>query len=208
MKIKANPNRMVLLRLKRRLSIARRGHKLLKDKLEGMMKDFIKTAKEFREDTEIVDREYLRIEGLFALAESEMGKETIKLLSKKRADIRLKHEKKNIMGVVVPEFKLDIKGKVFDYPVNITTPEYDFGIQGFISFLPKLISLAEKIKALEELSRDIEKTRRRVNALEYIMIPSLEETIKYITNKLDELERESHARISRIKEIIRGEEKR
>ncbi|HDL50379.1 MAG TPA: V-type ATP synthase subunit D [Firmicutes bacterium] len=208
MKIKANPNRMVLLRLKRRLNIARRGHKLLKDKLEGMMKDFIKTAKEFREDTEIVDREYLRIESLFALAESEMGKETIKLLSKKRTDVRLKHEKKNIMGVVVPEFKLDIKGKVFDYPVNITTPEYDFGIQGFINFLPKLISLAEKIKALEELSRDIEKTRRRVNALEYIMIPSLEETIKYITNKLDELERESHARISRIKEIIRGEEKR
>ncbi len=206
MKIKANPNRMVLLRLKRRLNIARRGHKLLKDKLEGMMKDFIKTAKEFREETEIVDREYLRIESLFALAESEMGKETIKLLSKKRADIRLKHEKKNIMGVVVPEFKLDIKGKVFGYPVNITTPEYDFGIQGFIKFLPKLISLAEKIKTLEELSRDIEKTRRRVNALEYIMIPSLEETIKYITNKLDELERESHARISRIKEIIRGEE--
>lgn len=208
MKIKANPNRMVLLRLKRRLGIARRGHKLLKDKLEGMMKDFIKTAREFREATEIVDEEYLRIENLFALAESEMGKEKLKLLSRKRADIRLKHEKKNIMGVMVPEFKLEIEGSVFGYPVNITTPEYDFGIQGFIKFLPKLVALSEKLKALEELSRDIEKTRRRVNALEYIMIPSLEETIKYITNKLDELERESHARISRIKEIIRGEEKR
>lgn len=205
MKLRVNPNRMVLLTLKKRLQVAIRGHKLLKDKLEGMIKEFIVNIKDFKEKSKKLDDEFLNLEKLLLFSVSQIGKEKLELLSLPRIKINMDFEKKNVMGVTVPEFKYNIEGDPFNYPTEISNFEYDLLNQGFINFLSNIIEYAEKLKLLEELSIEIEKTRRRVNALEYVLIPSLKETIKFIKMKLDEIERETHSRLTRIKEIIRGE---
>ncbi|MBC7195296.1 MAG: V-type ATP synthase subunit D, partial [Caldisericia bacterium] len=189
-------------------TVAQRGHKLLKDKLDGMIKEFVKQIKDFKEKTEKIDNEFLNLERLLILSYSQLGKDKFEILSKKRVDISLSYEKKNIMGTTVPEFKLNFKGNPFDYPYTISNLEYDLLNQGFKNFLENLIEYVNIYKTLEELAKDIERTRRRVNALEYILIPSLIETIKFIKMRLDELERETHGRLTRIKEIIRGEAER
>jgi V/A-type H+-transporting ATPase subunit D len=208
MKLRVNPNRMVLLTLKKRLSVATRGHKLLKDKLDGMIKEFVKYVKNYKEITEKIENDFLNLERLIVFSYSQLGKDKFEILSKKRVDISLTYEKKNIMGTLVPEFKLKFEGDPFDYPFTISNLEYDLLNQGFRDFIENLIEFVNIYKTLEELLKDIERTRRRVNALEYILIPSLIETIKFIKMRLDELERETHGRLTRIKEIIRGEAER
>jgi V/A-type H+-transporting ATPase subunit D len=208
MKLRVNPNRMVLLTLKKRLSVATRGHKLLKDKLDGMIKEFVKYVKNYKEITEKIENDFLNLERLIVFSYSQLGKDKFEILSKKRVDISLTYEKKNIMGTLVPEFKLKFEGDPFDYPFTISNLEYDLLNQGFRNFIENLIEFVNIYKTLEELLKDIERTRRRVNALEYILIPSLIETIKFIKMRLDELERETHGRLTRIKEIIRGEAER
>lgn len=205
MKLRVNPNRMVLLTLKKRLQVAIRGHKLLKDKLDGMIKEFIVNIKDFKEKSKKLDDEFLNLEKLLLFSVSQIGKEKLELLSQPRIKVNLDFEKKNVMGVTVPEIKYNIEGDPFNYPTEISNFEYDLLNQGFINFLSNIIEYSEKLKLLEELSIEIEKTRRRVNALEYVLIPSLKETIKFIKMKLDEIERETHSRLTRIKEIIRGE---
>jgi len=205
MKLRVNPNRMVLLTLKKRLQVAIRGHKLLKDKLEGMIKEFIVNIKDFKEKSEKINEEFLNIEKLLLFSKSQLGNEKLKILSNPRVKIDLNVEKKNVMGVTVPEIKFNFEGSPFNYPLEISNFEYDLLNQGFTNFLKELIEYSEKFKLLEELSIEIEKTRRRVNALEYVLIPSLTDTIKFIKMKLDEIERETHGRLTRIKEIIRGE---
>lgn len=205
MKLRVNPNRMILLTLKKRLQVAIRGHKLLKDKLEGMIKEFIVNIKDFKEKSKKLDDEFLNLEKLLLFSVSQIGKEKLELLSQPRIKINIDFDKKNVMGVTVPEIKYNIEGDPFNYPTEISNFEYDLLNQGFINFLSNIIEYSEKLKLLEELSIEIEKTRRRVNALEYVLIPSLKETIKFIKMKLDEIERETHSRLTRIKEIIRGE---
>lgn len=205
MKLRVNSNRMVLLTLKKRLQFAIRGHKLLKDKLEGMIKEFIVNIKDFKEKSKKLDDEFLNLEKLLLFSVSQIGKEKLELLSQPRIKINMDFDKKNMMGVTVPEIKYNIEGDPINYPTEISNFEYDLLNQGFINFLSNIIEYSEKLKLLEELSIEIEKTRRRVNALEYVLIPSLKETIKFIKMKLDEIERETHSRLTRIKEIIRGE---
>lgn len=205
MKLRVNPNRMVLLTLKKRLQVAIRGHKLLKDKLEGMIKEFIANIKDFKEKSKYLDDEFLNLEKLLVFSVSQIGKEKLELLSQPRVKVNLDFEKKNVMGVTVPEIKYSIEGDPFNYSTEISNFEYDLLNQGFVNFLSSIIEYSEKLKLLEELSIEIEKTRRRVNALEYVLIPTLKETIKFIKMKLDEIERETHSRLTRIKEIIRGE---
>jgi|YelNatPaOPRAMG01_1025707.scaffolds.fasta_scaffold08507_6 V/A-type H+-transporting ATPase subunit D len=205
MKLRVNPNRMVLLTLKKRLQVAIRGHKLLKDKLEGMIKEFVSNIKDFKEKSKNIDDEFLNLERLLLFSSSQLGKEKLEILSKPRVKINVEFEKKNVMGVTVPEIKYNFEGNPFNYPMEISNFEYDLLNQGFINFLKDLLDYGEKLKLLEELAIEIEKTRRRVNALEYVLIPSLQETIKFIKMKLDEIERETHGRLTRIKEIIRGE---
>lgn len=208
MKLRVNPNRMVLLTLKKRLIVATRGHKLLKDKLDGMIKEFVTVIKNFKEKTKEIDEEFLKLQELIILSYSQIEKEKFDLLTKKRVNLKLSHEKKNIMGVNVPEFKIKLEGDIFSYPFTLSNLEFDLANQGFRNFIEKLINYINIYKTLEELAKDIERTRRRVNALEYILIPSLTETIKFIKMRLDELERETHGRLTRIKEIIRGEAER
>lgn len=208
MKLRVNPNRMVLLTLKKRLNVATRGHKLLKDKLDGMIKEFISVIKDFKEKTREIDEEFLKLQELIILSYSQLEKERYDLLTQKRVYIHLSHEKKNIMGVSVPKFTVKFDGNPYSYPFTLSNFEFDLANQGFKNFIEKLIDYINVYKTLEELAKDIERTRRRVNALEYILIPSLTETIKFIKMRLDELERETHGRLTRIKEIIRGEAER
>ena len=208
MKLRVNPNRMVLLTLKKRLAVATRGHKLLKDKLDGMIKEFVSTIKKFKDKSQEIDEEFLRLQKLLILSYSQLGKEKYEILTKKRVDLSIYYEKRNIMGVTIPEFSIKILGDPFNYPFTISNIEFDLVNQGFKNFIEKLINYINIYKTLEELAKDIERTRRRVNALEYVLIPSLKETIKFIKMRLDELERETHGRLTRIKEIIRGETER
>lgn len=208
MKLRVNPNRMVLLTLKKRLSVAKRGHKLLKDKLEGMIKEFVLNIKDFKNLSDKIDDEFLNLEKLLIFTLSEIGSEKLEILSKPRVNINISYEKRNVMGVNVPKINYSLEGAPFNYPLEISNFEYDLLNQGFVNFLKDLIVFCEKFKLLEELALEIEKTRRRVNALEYVLIPSLTETIKFIKTKLDEIERETHSKLTRIKDIIRGEKER
>ncbi len=204
MKLRVNPNRMELLRLRRRLAIARRGHKLLKDKQDALIKQFIALVKENKELREEVERElqsaYLNFIGARAVMSGRSLEEALLI-----PGIRsyLKVGKVNLMSVFVPRFDFMQEGDPANYGFWETSGELDAALYSFIKLLPKLIKLAEMEKAVILLADEIERTRRRVNALEYVLIPQLEETISFITMKLDEVERAALTRLMKIKEIVR-----
>ena len=118
---------------------------------------------------------------------------------------KVKTEYSNIMSVKVPKYQITEKGNLFTYGMIDTSPELDNSLKKYQEIAPLMIKMAELDKAIVLLTEEIEKTRRRVNALEYVMIPNLEDTIKFITMKLDEMARSSNSAIMRIKEMIRGE---
>lgn len=204
MKLRVNPNRMELLRLRRRLAIAKRGHKLLKDKQDALIKQFIQLVREnmtLREELEKeLQRAYINFLGARAVMSSRVLEEAL-LLPGIRS--HLKVGKINMMSVLVPKFDFLYEGDPTNYGFWETSGELDVALYTFINFLPKLIKLAEMEKAVVLLADEIEKTRRRVNALEYVLIPGLEEAISFITMKLDEMERAALTRLMKIKEIVR-----
>lgn len=204
MKLRVNPNRMELLRLKRRLAIAKRGHKLLKDKQDALIKRFIELAREskrMREELEEeLQRAYSNFLGARALMSTRVLEEAL-LVSGIRS--QLKVNRVNMMSVLVPQFEFLYEGDPANYGFWETSGELDVALYTFIGFLQKLIKLAEMEKAVTLLADEIEKTRRRVNALEHVLIPALEETISFITMKLDEMERSTLTRLMKIKEIVR-----
>ena len=202
-KLNVNPNRMELLKLRRRLVIARRGHKLLKDKFDELMKRFMALVKETRDLRIEVERDLGDTHQLFALARSQTA--TFQLdeaLSFPKGTVDVSVKKLNLMSVIVPEFELTTEGGYDCYGLGLTPSIYDDSLQQFEDLLPRMVELAEKEKAVRNLAEEIEKTRRRVNALEYVLIPQLEETIRYITMKLDEMERSNLTRLMKIKEMV------
>ncbi|MCS7233972.1 MAG: V-type ATP synthase subunit D [Synergistetes bacterium] len=204
MKLRVNPNRMELLRLRRRLAIAKRGHKLLKDKQDALIKQFIQLVRESRSLREELERElqraYVNFLGARAVMSSRSLEEALLLPGIKSL---LKISKVNMMSVFVPKFDFFYEGDPTNYGFWETSGELDVALYTFINFLPKLIKLAEMEKAVILLADEIERTRRRVNALEYVLIPGLEEAISFITMKLDEMERAALTRLMKIKEIVR-----
>jgi len=196
---------MELLRLKRRLLVARRGHKLLKDKRDALIQEFICLVKENMTVREELEDKLIKGYAIFSDASSLMSKITLEETlmfpkAKSKAEINFK----NIMSVNVPNYTLKCEGNFYAYSLINTTPELDIALKYFYDLLPLMLKLAELDKAVSLLAEEIEKTRRRVNALEYVLIPDLEETIKFITMKLDEMARSSTSAIMRIKEIIRA----
>lgn len=202
--LNVNPTRMELTNLKKKLAVARKGHKLLKDKRDEMMRRFLDIVKENRSLRDDVERELLTAEKKIMLAKAVMGEKTLSsllMLSKNRASLSV--GEKNIMSVAIPEFNLCDKGESFlPYGFATTAGELDEGIFALEDSIPKLIKLAESENAIELLASEIEKTRRRVNALEHVMIPNYEDTIKYITMKLDENERSNTARLMKVKDMM------
>ncbi len=197
---------MELLKLKRRLVIARRGHKLLKDKFDELMKRFLLVVRESRVLRRQIEEELFEAHQLFALARSEVStNELEEALSFPKASLELMVKKVNLMSVLVPEFEIKREGWFDCYGFAATPTLFDESLKKFEKLLPKMVALAEKERAVMMLADEIEKTRRRVNALEYVLIPQLEETIRYITMKLDEFERANLTRLMKIKEMVAEE---
>ena len=205
MLLKVNPNRMELLRLKRRLLVAKRGYKLLKDKRDALIQVFVRLAKESDTLREELEENLLKCYALFSNASSLMSKLTLEetlMFPKAKSEIEVSF--KNIMSVNVPQYKFKCEGKYYSYGLVDTAAELDGALKNFYDILPLMLKVAELDKAITLLANEIEKTRRRVNALEYVIIPDLEETIKFITMKLDEVARSTNSAIMRIKDIIRA----
>ena len=208
--LRVNPTRMELTRLKRRLVVAARGHKLLKDKRDEMVRRFmllIKRNKELRQEVEAALSSAL---GGFVLARIAMPKESFEeALMFPVREVELSISRQNIMSVYVPKIAFTEKKReqaFFPYGLLTTSSELDSATANLAGVLPQMVELAELEKTCNMLADEIEKTRRRVNALEYVMIPQLEETIKYIKMKLDENERGNLTRLMKTKEMIAARE--
>ncbi len=204
--LRVNPTRMELTKLKRRLVTAKRGHKLLKDKRDEMVRQFmllIRRNKALREEVEAALSAAL---AGFVLARVAMSKEAMdEALMYPVREVELSIGRANIMSVDVPKISYSEKKQersFFPYGLLGTSSELDDATARLGSVLPQMVELAELEKTCNMLADEIEKTRRRVNALEYVMIPQLEETIRYIRMKLDENERGSLTRLMKTKDMI------
>jgi V/A-type H+-transporting ATPase subunit D len=199
-RLAVNPTRMELLRLRKRLVVAQRGHKLLKDKLDGLMQEFLEIAKEYKRFRLAVDDELPYVLKLFVLAEMTSSRKiTENALESTKQELQLTVTPRRLMSVVIPRIEATFGAVGGMYSFIHTSPELDQAIDSLKKFLPKLIRMAELEEAVRRLSIEIEKTRRRVNALEHTFIPRMKETIKYIMSKLDEMERSNTSRLMKIK---------
>ncbi|MDE6834720.1 MAG: V-type ATP synthase subunit D [Ruminococcus sp.] len=205
-RINVNPTRMELNKLKKKLQSARRGHKLLKDKRDELMRQFMIMIKENRRLREEVETAITEADKYMAVAGSVMQREILEtalLLPKQEVEIEI--TEKNVMSVVIPEFrtiyKTDDKNPV-SYGMAFTSADLDGAVNALSEVFPKMIRLAEVEKSCQLMADEIEKTRRRVNALEHIMIPDYEETIKYITMKLSENERNTTTSLMKVKDMV------
>lgn len=206
-RLNVNPTRMVLTGLKKRLKTARRGHKLLKDKRDELMKKFLEIVRENRKEREIVEKLLMDVHSRFILARALMSNEMLEeALMFPKQKVSLKTSTRNIMSVDVPVLEFTTEGSseedIFPYGFANTSGELDGAIQALSEALPHMLRLAELEKSAQLLSDEIEKTRRRVNALEYVLIPNLEDTIKYIVMKLDENERGNLTRLMKVKDMM------
>lgn len=205
MEIRVNPTRMELLRLRRRLAMARRGHKLLKDKLDEMMKRFRALVEENRRLRTAVEEALADATGAFVMARALMGEAATDLATAVPVvRVRVEAGARRIMNVLVPTFAAvrEEKTDTFPYGFAETSGELDVAITLLRETLEELIRLVEAEKAVELLAAEIERTRRRVNALEYVLIPRLEEKVRFISMKLDENERATRTRLMKIKSLV------
>ncbi|HIH36699.1 MAG TPA: V-type ATP synthase subunit D [Methanocellales archaeon] len=202
--ISAKATRMELLNIKKRIKIAKRGHKLLKDKRDGLMKQFLSIVNENMEIRKRVESKLHMAYGSFLLTRATMSVEEIEgaiFYPKKESLLAISYQ--NIMGVNVPEIEMQIeKERSVEYSLVSTTSELDHSLELFDEALVDMIRLAGIQKSVELLALEIGKTRRRVNALEHVLIPQLEDAARYISMKLDEMERSNFCNLMRIKEII------
>ena len=206
--LNVNPTRMELTKLKKRLATSTRSHKLLKDKQDELMRQFINLIKYNNTLRKEVEAE---LEGSlkdFVMARAVMSSEFLEeAIACPKEHITVEVGEKNVMSVPVPvmNFKRELEGdegSIFPYGFANTSSELDDAISKLYSILPKLLELAEVEKSGQLMADEIEKTRRRVNALEYMTIPQLKETIRYIRMKLDENERAATTRLMKVKSMI------
>ncbi len=211
MEIRVNPTRMELNRLKKRLKMAERGHKLLKDKRDELIRQFLILVRKNKDLREELEHELSGAFAKFLLARAVMPSEILEeALMYPTKKLSLEIGKQNIMSVYAPKFswaeeekKQDDEAGMYPYGFVETTAELDASIETLSAVLSRLMELAEVEKAVQLLADEIEKTRRRVNALEYVMIPELSSTIRYITMKLEENERGALTRLMKIKDVVR-----
>ncbi|MGQ9471737.1 MAG: V-type ATP synthase subunit D [Candidatus Aminicenantales bacterium] len=200
MRLRANPNRMELLRLRRRLVLAERGHKLLKDKLDELMRSFLETIRELDSIRTEVSQKVERILKVSALLRARHLPEEMEVFLT-AFHVSFSCEKERIMNLTVPVFKIESATLEEADPWR-SEAEWEVGNKSIKEALPLLFTMARLWHRAELLSDEIEITRRRVNALEHILIPSLKDTIRYIASRLDEIERSYKTQLMRIKDII------
>ena len=202
-----NPTRMELTRLKKKLNTATRGHKLLKDKRDELMRRFLEMVRENRALRMKVEEQIRQANANFVLAKASMSDETLKaaLLAPKQ-EIYVTTSYRNGMSVDIPVFDTDTRtpdpNDIYSYGFAFTSSDLDGAVKSLSDILPDLIRLAEIEKSCQLMADEIEKTRRRVNALEHVMIPETQEQIRYITRKLDENERSTQTRLMKVKDMM------
>ncbi|MBE3113679.1 MAG: V-type ATP synthase subunit D [Actinobacteria bacterium] len=200
-----NATRMELLRLKKRLNLAWRGHKLLKDKRDELMRRLLAVIDEVKVLRLSIEKEFQSIVERFVLARASIGPYQVEqelLLPLKKISVSI--SKRNIVGVHVPVYAKEVSGDIIPYGYMNTSGEMDIALNDFDKSIEKLLDLAEKEKAVQLMAMEIEETRRRVNVLEYKLIPSIIETIRFITMKLDEIERSNTVRLMKVRDIVRS----
>ena len=211
MEIRVNPTRMELNRLKKRLKMAQHGHKLLKDKRDELIRQFLILVKKNKELREQIEEALSAAFAKFLLARAVMSAEALEeSLMYPTQWLSLEVKRQNIMSVYAPRFNWREEagqsedGGIYPYGFVETSGELDGSIETLSEIMPRLLELAEVEKATSLLAGEIERTRRRVNALEYVLIPKIEQTARYITMKLDESERGALTRLMKIKEVVRA----
>ena len=208
-RLNVTPTRMNLNTLKKRLATSKRGYKLLKDKQDELMRQFLEKIRENKRLREEVEADLKDSSKGFLMASSFMSPEFLQeAVSFPTQKIGVDIKVKNVMSVRIPkmEFKIDKGGNenasMYPYGLAQTSADLDLAIKGLNKVMDKLLALAELEKSTQLMADEIEGTRRRVNALEYRTIPDLEETIKYIRAKLEENERATISRLMKVKDII------
>ena len=202
--ITVSPTRMELTRLKGKLRTAQRGHK---DKRDELMKQFLDTVREVRALRTEVERELMTVHSAFTVASALMSSEALEqaLLYPKQS-VELTCTTRNIMSVNVPVYDFQTKTKsdadIYPYGFAATSGELDDAVEALGRVFQKLLKLAQIEKSAQLMAEEIEKTRRRVNALEYVMIPNTQEAIRYITMKLDENDRATTTRLMKVKDML------
>ena len=205
--INVNPTRQELTRLKARLKTSIRGHKLLKDKRDELMKQFMDVVRENRALRARVEASLMKAHASFTVASAVMSSEAMQqaLLYPKQS-VELDMTFKNIMSVNVPEYHFktrnDDPGEIYPYGFASTSGELDTAVDALSQVFQDMLELARIEKTSQLLAEEIEKTRRRVNALEYVKIPQMQESIKYISMKLEENERANTIRLMKVKDMI------
>ena len=206
-RLNVNPTRMELSKLKIRLKTAARGHKLLKDKQDELMRQFIEMVKQNKKLREKVEEKLQNSFKDFLLARGVMSDEMLEnAVAYPKEEISLNVKTKNIMSVNVPEMtfvkKNTDESNIYPYGFAQTSADLDDAIAGLNDIMLELLELAQIEKACQLMADEVEKTRRRVNALEYMTIPQLKETIRFIQMKLDENERVSITRLMKVKSMM------
>ena len=202
-----NPTRMELTRLKKKLVTAVRGHKLLKDKRDELMRQFLDKVRENKALREEVETALVSANQNFMLARAGMPDEMLNtaLLAPKQ-ELTISAGTQNVMSVEIPDFDFKTRtpdqNDMYSYGFAFTTGDLDDAILSLSEVFPKMLKLAEVEKSCQLMAAEIEKTRRRVNALEHVMIPELQTNIKYITMKLDENERSTQIRLMKGKDMM------
>lgn len=202
-----NPTRMELTRQKKKLATAVRGHKLLKDKRDELMRQFLDKVRENKALREKVEAGILEANKKFLLARAGMDDEYLNtaLLAPKQ-EISLESGTANVMSVEIPQFKFKTRtpdpNGIYSYGFAYTTGDLDDAIKSLSNIFEDMLKLAEIEKSCQLMAAEIEKTRRRVNALEHVMIPEAKANIKYITMKLDENERSTQIRLMKVQEMM------
>lgn len=202
-----NPTRMELTRLKKKLVTATKGHKLLKDKRDELMRQFLDLVRENMALRQKVEAGILSANKNFVIAKAGMSEQILNtaLMSPKQ-EVYLEASKKNVMSVDIPVFNTRTRtadaNDIYSYGFAFTSGDLDDAVKSLADILPDMLRLAEVEKSCQLMAAEIEKTRRRVNALEHVIIPETQENIKYITMKLDENERSTQIRLMKVKDMM------
>ena len=202
-----NATRMELTRLKGKLITATRGHKLLKDKRDELMREFLDLVRKNKALREKVEADLAAANKNFVIARSTMSDETVRVaFMAPKQELTVEVSTRNVMSVNIPQFETKARtsdeGDIYSYGFAFTSSDLDTAVLSLSNIQKDLITLAEVEKSCSLMAAEIEKTRRRVNALEYVMIPTLQANIKMITMKLDENERSTQIRLMKVKDMM------
>lgn len=202
-----NPTRMELTRLKKKLATAVRGHKLLKDKRDELMRQFLDLVKENMALRKEVEAGIKSANLNFVIAKAGMSGPALNAaLIAPKQEVYLEAGKKNVMSVDIPVFQYKTRtadeNDIYPYGFAFTSSDLDGAVKSLQDVLPQMLKLAETEKSCQLMAAEIEKTRRRVNALEHVIIPETQKNIKYITMKLDENERSTQIRLMKVKDMM------